>query len=146
MTSCRYCDFSVNQPEAELAADQLDKINSACSIAGGIQKGTYVMVPLLFLASLILLLADEPYSGTGLAGAYEKFYALRRSQAVPYFPLLFLIGPFPMIAWFMKFKDIQTDEPDFQQAKKEMKISLILWLSMLAIRIVLQIIVPPIKL
>jgi hypothetical protein len=139
MIECRFCSTPIDESAAGAAADKLEEINKACA-AANIIKGVDIMMPVVFIISLIFLFKDQQPLEKGFVP-----FAMPRLSFGLFIQAFFMLGPLVIIGWQKKFKSIQTDDPDFLQAKKSMRRSLILWLVVLGSRVLIQILVKPLE-
>src|SRR5262249_45489634 len=139
MSHCRFCSVAVDPDWVERSAVLLDRINEACATANWIKASNFA-IPQLFLISLVALLKDDPVTGI------YSIVSPRRSNAWLLLQVWFIIGPAAILAWRKKYKDIQTDDADFNQAKIDTRRSLWFWLVMIWLRVLLQLVITPIDL
>jgi hypothetical protein len=115
MTECRYCAQVIDTQSAQEGADLQDRIHQACSDAS-------------YMIAL---------------GALTAFYA------VSYLPLLGIIGsvaflfllvaiPIMCIRWFIRVRNVETDDPDFKKAKTTIKAVLSGWMGWLIITLLVE--------
>jgi len=99
-TSCRFCSEPINADFARHAAEVLAKINQACSDA------TYMRTTALALP-VFAVLRYIPFAsmlgGVGWGG------------------LLFIV-PIWAVRWWLRFSDIETQDPDYIKSRKAVKI------------------------
>jgi uncharacterized membrane protein len=100
---CRFCSAPLDRQTAEAAADVQERVNDACNQAKWIRNMAGAMW-VLFAISFILT------AGT-----------------VGLFGLFFLI-PAYLVYWQVKYGSLKTDDPDYQKAKRDRLIALLLWL------------------
>lgn len=100
---CKYCGAPIDKGVAQLAAETQSKVNQAYSDASYLKTAAFAMWTLLAL-SLIPLVPFVFY------GAVFIFFAL-----------IVMI-----IRWQVKFSNINTPDPDYQKAKRNKNIALVL--------------------
>lgn len=107
---CQYCSAEILHTTAQKAAEQFEQITQACASANNIKT--------MNAAAPILLLA---YGGNALL---EWIQPTRL-----FFIFLLPLAPlFTAIGWLMKYHRLQTDDADFQKAKQNVKIALLIWI------------------
>jgi hypothetical protein len=95
----------------------------ACAAANHIKSLNYG-------APILLLVNAAPM----IFGLSDDFFSSPRPQLyISILPLGALVAAF---GWFTKYGGLQSDDPDFPEAKQAVKKSLILWLIMSAIHLV----------
>jgi hypothetical protein len=102
--TCRFCSVMIDEQVARAAAAQFEQITQACAAANNL-KLLNLTIPILLLLQVYFLFSN-PAVGIG-----------RR------FGLLSLGGPALVLGWFFKHRQLQTNDADFLQAKKQMKAS-----------------------
>jgi len=118
LSQCPYCSAPIDGQTAEAAAALTTRVSQACNDA------SYVRI---LAGSLIVfwLLTIVPFMGlVGMVGYY--------------FLLVFV--PLMVIRWWIRFSKLRSDDPDYRRAKRNVQISLVIWVVFLlifAIRIVL---------
>ena len=120
---CQYCDSSIDGPTAHAAALKFQAGIDACAAANHIKSLNYAAPVLLLLDVVFPLLwsGDEFFSTTNM-----RIY-------VSLLPFGALAGAY---GWFTKYGRLQTDDPDFPEAKQAVKKALILWAILSAIHVV----------
>jgi hypothetical protein len=119
---CQYCDSSIDGPTAHAEALKFQAGIDACAAANHIKSLNYA-APLLLLMDVAL-----PFLWSG-----AKFFSTTRMRIyISLLPFGSLAGAF---GWFMKYGGLQTDDPDFPEAKRAVKKSLILWTIMSVIHV-----------
>jgi hypothetical protein len=111
MSNCRFCGTSVDFAVAQSAADIQDKTNQACNDGNFIQtmaRATIVM----YLVSWAPLI--------GGAGGWG-------------FLILMLSIPVMIVRWWLKYRNIQTGDQDYQVARGRTVISLAIWGGMIVV-------------
>jgi hypothetical protein len=94
---CPYCGAAIDAQAAELAADDMARVNQACSDASFLRTiaGTTVV---FFGLSMI------PFLGIAQWGVLV---------------LVFIVLPVMLIRWWVKFGKIQSDDSDFRRARRD---------------------------
>jgi hypothetical protein len=117
---CQYCNFSIDGPTAQAESLKFQAGIDACASANHIKSLNY--------GAPILLLIDAAHPLFGLG---DDFPSLPRMQMyVSLLPFGSLAGAF---GWFTKYGGLQTDDPDFPEARQAVKKALILWMILGAI-------------
>ena len=120
---CQYCNYSIGGPTAQAEALKFQAGIDACAAANHIKSLNYA-APVLLLIDVVL-----PFLGS----TDNPFMSPRMPIYASILPFGSLAGA---IGWFTKYGGLQTDDPDFPEAKQVVKKSLILWLILSAIHIV----------
>lgn len=115
MTNCPFCSAPVDPQAAQAAVEAQEKINRACNGASLIRNLAGVMWVLFFVRLL-------PFVGcfAGLAVVALFFVVLAR-----------------LIMWQSRYGGIQTADVDYQQARRNALIALVLWVLMIIVPVVL---------
>lgn len=118
MAQCSYCGVSVNYESAQAAAGVQRQVGQACSDA------SYLKI---------------------MARAQIVFYALSWIPFVGGFAVwgwLFLVFAIPimLIRWWVKFRALQTADPDFENARRTTIVALVIWSVMMIIWFVVGVI------
>lgn len=114
VAQCRYCSASIPADFARSATEAQDKINKACDEAGWLRAFTGAMWVFFFLRLV-------PFIGL---------------IAWIVMMLAFLSAPFWLIYWRVRFGRIKTPDVDYRRAKRNWRISVGLWVLMLAVFVV----------
>ena len=123
VSTCQYCNSPVDMRVAQIEAVKFQAGIDACAAANHIKSLNY--------GAPFLLLLD---AALPLFGSNSDFFSTPR---LPIYASLLPFGSLAgVIGWFTKYGGLQPDDPDFPEAKKTVKKSLILWLIMSAIHIV----------
>jgi len=109
--TCRFCSATVDRQAASQGAEVQARVNTACNQAKLLRNSAAVM----WIFFLLGLLPFMPF-GWGFIG-------------------LFLVIPFWLIYWQVKFGNIQTGDADYARAKRDRLIALIIWLPALALEL-----------
>ena len=122
--TCQYCSAAILHTTAQKAAEQFEQITQACALANNL-KTLNAGVPILLLV----------YGANALMEWIQPtrlfiFYLL------PIAPLIAVIG------WLMKYRHLPTDDADFQKAKKNVKIALLIWLPTVIVLLALVLFIP----
>ena len=121
--TCQYCNSPIDRRVAHAEAMKFQAGIDACAAANHIKSLNYG-APILLLVDTVL-----PLIGSG-----DDFFSTPRAQIYASFlPFGVLAGAF---GWFTKYGGLQSDDPDFPEAKRTVKKALILWLILSAIHIV----------
>jgi hypothetical protein len=112
---CQYCNFSIDGPTAHAEALKFQAGIDACASANHIKSLNYA-APVLLLMDIALL-----YSGS----TDNPFMSPRMPIYASILPLGALVA---VVQWGVKYGALQTDDPDFPEAKRAVKKALILWL------------------
>ncbi len=107
---CRFCGAPVDAGAAEEAAELMTRVNQACSDASFL-KIMAIGVPIAFVAGLL------------------PFVSLLGALALTF--LCFAV-PGMSLRWWIKFKGIQSNEPDFRRAR-----GIVLGISVVSILLVI---------
>lgn len=105
MTNCPYCGVEINPEAAQTAADTQSRVAEACSNASYLKIMARAMVG-FFLASWL------PFIG-GIGG--WGFLAM-----------LVLI-PILLVRWWIKYRNLQTADPDFEEARRNTIVAFAIW-------------------
>lgn len=108
---CRFCSAVVNREDAERATELQSEVNSACNQAKLLRNAASVMWLFLVLSTIPFL----PF-GWGHLG-------------------LVLGVPLWLIYWYPKYGRLETSDPDYKLAKRDWKITLLLWIPALLLQI-----------
>lgn len=103
VTKCRFCSAPVDSETAEVAANIQKQVNDACNQAKWIRNMAGAMWVLLG-ASFIFT--------AGTVGVFAFFFLI----------------PLSLIYWQVKYGRLKTADPDYQKAKRDRLIALLLWL------------------
>jgi len=112
---CQYCNFSIDGPTAHAEALKFQAGIDACASANHIKSLNYA-APVLLLIDIAL-----PFSGS----TDIPFMSPRMPIYASILPLGALVA---IVQWGVKYGALQTDDPDFPEAKRAVKKALILWL------------------
>lgn len=104
MTHCSYCGVAINPEAASAAADIQAKVAQACSDAN------YLKIMARALAAFYLLnwIPFMPLVGWG-------------------FLILLVVVPVMLVRWWVKYRDIQTGDQDYEKAKRDPIIAAVIW-------------------
>lgn len=114
---CKYCGAPIDKGVAQFAAEVQSKVNQAYSDASYLKTAAFALLTLLAI-SLI------PFVPLVLYGAVFIFFSL-----------IVMI-----VRWQLKFSNINTTDPDYQKAKRNKNIALVLWVIAIPIFILREII------
>jgi hypothetical protein len=96
MQECPFCSTSIDHAAAEQSAAATSKISQACSDASYLKVMAWALLT-FFLVMFIPFL--------GLAGIVGLWF-------------LRIAIPVMVVRWWIKFRSIKTDDPDFARAKR----------------------------
>jgi hypothetical protein len=112
---CQYCNFSIDGPTAHAEALKFQAGIDACASANHIKTLNYG-APLLLLIDIAI-----PFLGS----TDDLFMSPRMPLYASFLPFGALVA---VVQWLTKYGALQTDDPDFPEAKRAVKKALILWL------------------
>lgn len=112
---CRFCSAPIDRQAATAAGEIQSKVNQACSDASFLRIAAVTMWIFLGLQVIPFI----PLVGWGFIATF--------------FVVIVLI-----IRWMVKFGGLQTNDKDFQQAKRSAILAVILWLAALVGFIILS--------
>jgi len=112
---CQYCNFSIDGPTAHAEALKFQAGIDACASANHIKSLNYA-APVLLLIDILI-----PFLGS----TDNPFMSPRMPLYANILPLGALVA---VVQWGAKYGALQTDDPDFPEAKRAVKKALILWL------------------
>jgi hypothetical protein len=101
---CKYCGAPIDKGVAQFAAEVQSKVNQAYSDASYLKTAAFALLTLLAISMLPFV----PF----------VFYA----AVFIFFALIVMI-----IRWQLKFSNINTSDPDYQKARRNKNIALVLW-------------------
>ncbi|HEV8431527.1 MAG TPA: DUF3054 domain-containing protein [Pyrinomonadaceae bacterium] len=105
MTQCRFCSVPVDPGVAQLIADRQEKANQSYSDASYLRTAAIAMYVFLGLSFIpILPLVDWGFIIT--------------------FVVVFVL----LIRWQVKFSGLNSDDADYQSARRSWRLSLVLWI------------------
>ena len=107
-TQCRFCSAAVDRQAAIQGAAVQARVNAACNQAKLLRNTAGAMWSLFFLGMI-------PFSPLGWG-----------------FTALFILLPFWLIYWQLKFGRLKTPDTDYKRAKRDWLIALGIWLPALA--------------
>lgn len=116
---CQYCSAEISSEAAQQAAEQFTKLSDACALANNLNTMTPI-APLMLAAYGLITWLDWVNPSRSLL-----VYAL------PLAPLL------TAFYWFLSYRQIQTNDADFQKARKDVEKSLLVWIPTTIVLIVL---------
>ena len=105
---CRFCSAPIDRETAARGAELQMRVNNACNQAKWVRNAAGAMWVFL-LVGMILGFAKWGYVG------------------------LFFAVPVWLITWQIKFRGLETPDPDYKIAKRDWLVSLIIWLPALAL-------------
>ena len=110
---CRFCSAAIDPEAAAAAAAKMARINRACSDA------SYLKIAVLCAPAFLLIFFIPFMTLLGEVG------------------LLFLAVATPIwiLLWCFRYLGIETDDPDYQRARKIVMIVAIVWLVLFVLRL-----------
>lgn len=115
MANCPYCGVEVHPEAAQAAADNQATVAQACSTASYLKTMARAMVG-------FLLFSFVPFvGGFGSWG----------------FLAMLVIIPIVLIRWWIKYRNLQTGDPDFETARRDTIVALVIWSGMVVVWIAL---------
>jgi len=105
MTLCTYCGVTINASAAAAAADIQTSVANACSEASFLKIMARAQVA-FFVFSLIPLIGG--FAGWG-------------------FLFLLIAVPVMLIRWWVKYRNLQTGDKDYEKAKRNTIIAAVIW-------------------
>ena len=109
---CRFCSAPIDRETAARGAELQKRVNDACNQAKWLRNAAGVMWLLLLLNMLFV-----PSAGWGYVG-------------------LFFAVPIWLITWHVRYRNLETQDPDYKTAKRDWLIALIIWLPALVLQII----------
>jgi hypothetical protein len=101
MTTCKFCSVAVDPGIAALVAERQEKANEACSDASYLRSAA---------AGMFVFLAVGLFLTIGYVG----------------FVITFIATILMLVRWQLKFGDLLTNDPDYDQAKRSRNITTVL--------------------
>ena len=114
MEKCRFCSVPIDKDAAVVAAELQSKVNQACSDASYLKTAAVAMF--IFLGLSLVPFLPLVFWG---------------------FVLTFFIVLVMLVRWQIKFSGLQTNDPDYRQAKRSRNLALLLWLAAVVVWAVL---------
>jgi hypothetical protein len=102
---CKYCGAPIDKGVAQFAAEVQSKVNQAYSDASYLKTAAFALLTLLAISMI-------PFVPLVFYGAIFIFFAV----------LVMLVR------WQLKFSNINTPDPDYQKARRNKNIALVLWI------------------
>lgn len=106
MSQCKYCSVPIDPTIASMAVEAQEKINRACNDASLIRNLAGVMWAGFFLRFLPFI---------SIVGWVLLFIG-------------FIVVPFRLVLWLLRFGGIYTQDVDYKQAKRNWYVAVGLWL------------------
>ena len=110
LTNCPYCGVMINLEAATAAADNQANVAKACSDANFLKL---------------------------MARALAGFFLL---SFVPFVPLvgwgsliLFIAVPIMLVRWWIKYRNLQTSDPDYERARRDTIIAAVIWCAVVVV-------------
>ena len=100
---CRFCSTLIDRQTAEAAANVQGQVNEACNHAKWVRNMAGAMWVLLVISFILTV---------GTFGVLAFFFLI----------------PVYVVYWQVKFGSLKTVDPDYQKAKRDRLMALILWL------------------
>ncbi|MBC7795656.1 MAG: hypothetical protein H7Z37_02150 [Pyrinomonadaceae bacterium] len=111
LTNCKFCNIAIDHQTALIMATLQEKVNAACNHAGLTRNLAGTMILSFFMRYI-------PIIGLMFAIVF----------------LITLVGtPIQLFLWQAKYSGIQTNDPDYVVAKRNILFSLIAWVIMFSI-------------
>ncbi len=114
MTHCSYCGVAINAEAATAAADIQANVAKACSDANFLK----IMARAQLVFFLLNLIPFLPLVGWG-------------------FIILLVAVPIMLVRWWIKYRDIQTGDQDYEKAKRDTIIAAVIWSALVVVWIVI---------
>lgn len=114
---CRFCSTPVDRGSAEAASALQQKVNKACSDA-----------------SYIKIVAASMYAFFGIT-----FLPFVRVIGVVGFIITLIAVPVMLLIWRNRFGSLETNDPDFMNAKRSKNAAFFLWLAAVSAEVLLEI-------
>lgn len=108
-TECKYCSLKLDRNTIETEVAKFDEVSDAISQANTIQSFNAGLI-LVGLLCLYLIIA-------GVSGA-QSFYVV---HIIPVGGFVFVIS------WFFRFRNLRSNDPDFEPARAGVNRSLMMW-------------------
>ncbi len=105
LTNCRYCGAVLGDENATSAEDAQSNIAHAC------RDGKFLKLMSRALAVCFIALTFSIFSKLALAG----------------FLILLVAMPILLIRWWIKYRSLQTEDQDYQEAKRETIMLAVIW-------------------
>jgi len=109
---CRFCSAPIDRETAMRGAELQKRVNDACNQAKWVRNAAGVMW-LLLLLDLVFV----PSAGWGHIG-------------------LFVAVPIWLITWHVRYRALETSDPDYKTAKRDWLIAVIIWLPALGLQVI----------
>ena len=109
---CRFCSAPIDRETAMRGAELQKRVNDACNQAKWVRNAAGVMW-LLLLLDLVFV----PSAGWGYIG-------------------LFVAVPIWLITWHVRYRALETSDPDYKTAKRDWLIAVIIWLPALGLQVI----------
>lgn len=106
MTQCRFCSTPVDPGIAAMIAEQQDQVNQACSDASFLRTAAVAMF--VFLGASMIPFLPVVYWG---------------------FLITFIVVIVLLVRWQVRFGNLKTNDPDYQQARRSKNVALILLIA-----------------
>lgn len=116
MTQCRYCNVPVDPAVAQLVADRQEQANQSYSDASYLRTAVVAIYVLMGLGFIL------PFVGWG--------------SVIIFFVVLVLL-----IRWQVRFGRLVTNDADYLKARRSWRLSLVLWLAVIPVRIIVWIVI-----
>jgi uncharacterized membrane protein YvbJ len=103
---CKYCGAPIDKGVAQFAAEVQSKVNQAYSDASYLKTAALALLALLALSLIPFL----PFVFYGSAFIFLALIVL-------------------LVRWQLKFSNLNTTDPDYQKAKRNKNLALVLWVA-----------------
>jgi len=111
---CPHCREEIDPQYAQLSSAVLVYITAACSSANTIKTGEYGAI-VVFLATLLGVWLVDP--ALGIVNVINSVIAIAA-----------------IVVWFRRFARFRFDDPEYVKARRDMQISLRLWLVVIFVQ------------
>ncbi|HKU74631.1 MAG TPA: hypothetical protein VJR02_11965 [Pyrinomonadaceae bacterium] len=108
---CRFCSAPIDRETATRGAELQMRVNNACNQAKWVRNAAGAMWLLLLLGMFL------PAASWGFVG-------------------LFFAVPIWLITWQVRFRGLETLDADYQTAKRDWFIALMIWLPVVALHVI----------
>lgn len=117
LEKCRHCSAPIDPQLADASLQLQEKVNSACNSASFIRNMAGVMWVFFFIGFIPFI---------KVAGAIGML-------------VLFILVPIRLIHWRIKYGGMQTEDRDYQRAKRNCSIALALWAGIILVHLAMEI-------
>lgn len=117
LTHCKFCSVAIDPQSMLIASTIQDKVNKACNHASLTRSSAAAMLVSFFARYIPLV---------GIVFAIM-------------FIVTFFVTPFQLLIWLFKYRGIETADPDYGVAKKNILFAAITWSILSLITVVLTV-------